>query len=235
MDCIVHGVAKSWTWVNDFHFHSLPLTVNQLLCLINSNFLNASPVFVCLSNPTTRDLFHTPIISHVIYYIYLPDYCLLSIFVHHQSLALLNRPCERGERRQTKAGERMNTCSVLHCTSIMGYIAWHVSKTYVWTLYLWINEWGVACITGKMYSAYHPVGYSHSDFWNENLYMSLSSWISDFLCGHKYEVYLMWNLRTSFTSVFTILSHDQYYTFNHLTFLPSLKTLFCFSPPCLYA
>ena len=21
MDCIVHGVAKSWTWLSDFHFH----------------------------------------------------------------------------------------------------------------------------------------------------------------------------------------------------------------------
>ena len=21
MDCIVRGVAKSWTWLNDFHFH----------------------------------------------------------------------------------------------------------------------------------------------------------------------------------------------------------------------
>ena len=26
MDCIVHRVAKSWTWVNDFHFTSLYLT-----------------------------------------------------------------------------------------------------------------------------------------------------------------------------------------------------------------
>ena len=23
MGCIVHGIAKSWTWLNDFHFHSL--------------------------------------------------------------------------------------------------------------------------------------------------------------------------------------------------------------------
>ena len=25
MDCIVHGVAKSWTWLSDFHFHYYPL------------------------------------------------------------------------------------------------------------------------------------------------------------------------------------------------------------------
>ena len=24
MDCIVHGVGKSWTWLNDFHFHWAP-------------------------------------------------------------------------------------------------------------------------------------------------------------------------------------------------------------------
>ena len=24
MDCIVHGVAKSQTWLSDFHFHILP-------------------------------------------------------------------------------------------------------------------------------------------------------------------------------------------------------------------
>ena len=24
MDCIVHGVTKSWTWWNDFHFHYQP-------------------------------------------------------------------------------------------------------------------------------------------------------------------------------------------------------------------
>ena len=26
MDCIVHGVAKSWTRLSDFHFHSHQLT-----------------------------------------------------------------------------------------------------------------------------------------------------------------------------------------------------------------
>ena len=25
MDCIVHGVAKSWTRLRDFHFHFIPL------------------------------------------------------------------------------------------------------------------------------------------------------------------------------------------------------------------
>ena len=24
MDCIVHGVAKSWTRLSDFHFHTVP-------------------------------------------------------------------------------------------------------------------------------------------------------------------------------------------------------------------
>ena len=24
MDCIVHGVAKSWTRLSDFHFHKIP-------------------------------------------------------------------------------------------------------------------------------------------------------------------------------------------------------------------
>ena len=23
MDCIIHGVAKSWTWLSDFHFLSI--------------------------------------------------------------------------------------------------------------------------------------------------------------------------------------------------------------------
>ena len=23
MDCIIHGVAKSWTWLNNFHFHKI--------------------------------------------------------------------------------------------------------------------------------------------------------------------------------------------------------------------
>ena len=23
MDCIVHAVAKSWTWLSDFHFHCI--------------------------------------------------------------------------------------------------------------------------------------------------------------------------------------------------------------------
>ena len=33
MDCIVHGVAKSWTRLSDFHFHFHPL---QYSCLENS-------------------------------------------------------------------------------------------------------------------------------------------------------------------------------------------------------
>ena len=28
MDCLVHGVAKSWTWLSDFHFHFLSSHVN---------------------------------------------------------------------------------------------------------------------------------------------------------------------------------------------------------------
>ena len=28
MDCLVHGVAKSWTWLNDFHFHFLSSHIN---------------------------------------------------------------------------------------------------------------------------------------------------------------------------------------------------------------
>ena len=28
MDCVVHGVAKSWTWLNDFHFHFLCVNVS---------------------------------------------------------------------------------------------------------------------------------------------------------------------------------------------------------------
>ena len=27
MDCIVHGVAKSWTQLSDFHFHTFKLTL----------------------------------------------------------------------------------------------------------------------------------------------------------------------------------------------------------------
>ena len=29
MDCIVHGVAKTWTWLSDFHFTSLPTSVEN--------------------------------------------------------------------------------------------------------------------------------------------------------------------------------------------------------------
>ena len=34
MDCIVHGVAKSWTWLSDFHFLSVLRTTSaSFFCL----------------------------------------------------------------------------------------------------------------------------------------------------------------------------------------------------------
>ena len=36
MDCIVHGVAKSWTRLSDFHFLSIPF----LIKIIKINYLN---------------------------------------------------------------------------------------------------------------------------------------------------------------------------------------------------
>ena len=41
MDCIVHGVARSWTRLSDFHFHwavQLPLNLN--LFILSLVFLN---------------------------------------------------------------------------------------------------------------------------------------------------------------------------------------------------
>ena len=32
MDCIVHGVAKSRTWLTDFHFHQNGLFTNSYIC-----------------------------------------------------------------------------------------------------------------------------------------------------------------------------------------------------------
>ena len=32
MDCIVHGVVKSWTWLNDFHFTSSFSKLSLLFC-----------------------------------------------------------------------------------------------------------------------------------------------------------------------------------------------------------
>ena len=39
MDCIVHGVAKSWTRLNDFHFH-FPM---------KSNSFTQQKVYVCIT------------------------------------------------------------------------------------------------------------------------------------------------------------------------------------------
>ena len=35
MDCIVHGVAKSWTRLSDFHFQFLPFNLHLVLVLLN--------------------------------------------------------------------------------------------------------------------------------------------------------------------------------------------------------
>ena len=35
MDCIVHGISKSWTWLSDFHFTSLYF-ITQTWSMINS-------------------------------------------------------------------------------------------------------------------------------------------------------------------------------------------------------
>ena len=32
MDCIVHRVTKSWTWLSDFHFHHCPHTFVFYIC-----------------------------------------------------------------------------------------------------------------------------------------------------------------------------------------------------------
>ena len=40
MDCIVHGVVKSWTRLSDFHFTSLHFSVSQWICLVWSFHIN---------------------------------------------------------------------------------------------------------------------------------------------------------------------------------------------------
>ena len=58
MDCIVHGVAKSWTQLSDFHFHM----GNMYICVIYFILLVFSPgerkghplQYSCLENPVDR-------------------------------------------------------------------------------------------------------------------------------------------------------------------------------------
>ena len=38
MDCMVHGVAKSWTWLNNFHFHFQWLIRPNLFFFVPSSF-----------------------------------------------------------------------------------------------------------------------------------------------------------------------------------------------------
>ena len=64
MDCIVPGVAKSWTRLSDFHFTSLHLVAQWLrICLANRRGLSEVPLwkevatplqYTCLGSPMDR-------------------------------------------------------------------------------------------------------------------------------------------------------------------------------------
>ena len=43
MDCRVHGVAKSWTQLNDFYFHFIPQN--------NETFCNKKHIYTLKENP----------------------------------------------------------------------------------------------------------------------------------------------------------------------------------------
>ena len=40
MDCIVHEVAKSWTLLNDFHFHSVETTTDRITVNIEKSSIS---------------------------------------------------------------------------------------------------------------------------------------------------------------------------------------------------
>ena len=40
MDCIVHGVSKSWTWLKDFHFNPWSLDIFSFRICVFSNFFH---------------------------------------------------------------------------------------------------------------------------------------------------------------------------------------------------
>ena len=46
MDCIVHGVAKSWTRLSDFHY--------ILVCICSGEEKSNPPQYSCLENPVDR-------------------------------------------------------------------------------------------------------------------------------------------------------------------------------------
>ena len=48
MDCIVHGAAKSWTQLSDFHFLSLSILISSVICSLFRNMLVSFHVFVFL-------------------------------------------------------------------------------------------------------------------------------------------------------------------------------------------
>ena len=47
MDCIIHGVTKSWTWLSDFHFHFKAVAYFFYLPLSNVNIMSLVP-FQCI-------------------------------------------------------------------------------------------------------------------------------------------------------------------------------------------
>ena len=56
MDCIDHGVAKSWTWLSDFHFHFLLISVaTKSDCLYV--WSNISEMFRKMTNDSDKNLF----------------------------------------------------------------------------------------------------------------------------------------------------------------------------------
>ena len=43
MNCMAHGVAKSWTWLSDFHFHEEDKSLNENVTYIYGKTIQEKP------------------------------------------------------------------------------------------------------------------------------------------------------------------------------------------------
>ena len=70
MDCIVHGVAKSQTWLSDFNFPPTPLWIRSLFLLTIVTVGNAWPIVNTqqISDDWMEHLFHVFIEQTIIYH-----------------------------------------------------------------------------------------------------------------------------------------------------------------------